>query len=318
MASCRELPKLLLGIFCLGVGGCAQVLGIEDTRLEVSASEPEPAVDDDEPSTDAGPPPEPGYDFSCQGRDWLPESEDDAIEIVARIVEITSPPNSPVFVEGMTVRVCRSRLDITCSGGVEVLSDADGLARVEVTKGFNGYLRIEGPDASGAERVGYLWYFSQPLRNTYVFPILSMTPEFRDTVIYGTEIGSNITRDETRGEIAINVTDCSQPAPPTQEIEGQEFLAAPGVNAPEVHLEITDDDLADEMTRQFYFSDNQVVWPRREADQLTDATGLGGFLNVRAGTIPIAAVPTTLGEASAEDTLLVRANFLTTVRLLPD
>lgn len=313
------------GVGMLGaISACAQVLGIEETELQLAEEEPEPEADDTpddasaepEPAPDAGPP-APGEDFSCLGQDWLDESEADTIEIVARIVEITSPLTDPLFVEGMTVRVCRSRLDLACSGGVEVMSDADGLARVEVAKGFDGYLRIEGPDATGTERVGYLWYFSQPLRNTYVFPILSMTPEFRDTVIYGSELGSGFTRDETRGEIAINVTDCGDPDPLRQEVEGEQILNAPGVNAPGVHFNITDEDLVDDATRQFYFSDGQPVWPRQVRDQVTDVTGLGGFLNIDPGIIPISAVPNTLGRASATDTLLVRAGFLTTVRLLP-
>jgi hypothetical protein len=166
--------------------------------------------------------------------------------------------------------------------------------------------------------VGYLWYFSQPLLNTYVFPILAMTPEFRRDVIYGGERGSNIDWDETRGEIAINVTDCSAPDPATQDVAGEDIANAPGQNAPDVHLSITDEDQIDEQTRSFYFSEGNPVWPRRETAQKTDASGLGGFLNVEPNAVPIRALPASLGRASATDTLLVRANFLTTVRLLPE
>jgi hypothetical protein len=302
---------------------CAQVLGIEETEL-VPEQEPEPEPADDfvdggtsGESTyyyyDAGPA-LPGEDFSCLGGSWLPEAEEDNIEIVARIVDIAL--GTPI--EGMSVRVCRSRLDIACAGGDVVQSDAEGLARVEVPKRFDGYLRIEGPDATGAERVGYLWYFSQPLLNTYVFPIFSMTPDFRDQVIYGELLGSGIERDPERGEIAINVTDCSPPDPATQDVEGEPIANAPGVNAPDVHFEISDEELVDAATRQFYFSDGNPVWPRQIEDQVTDSTGLGGFLNVQPGPIPLRAVPQWLGDASGTDTLLVRAGFLTTVRLLPE
>lgn len=326
------LAALCLVFAPLGTG-CAQILGIEETRLVEPEPEPEPDADDDGAgsSQDAGPaaadddpvlehdagPAAAGEDFDCLGTQWLEEAEESRIEIVARIVEITSPITDPIFVEGMRVTVCQSRLDISCSGGEETFSNAEGVARVEVSKGFDGYLRIEGPDATGEERVGYLWYFSQPLRNTYVFPIFSMTPAFRDEVIYGAELGSGISRDPDRGEIAINVTDCSEADPPTQDVEGEEVLSAPGQNAPRVHFAISDEDLVDDATRQFYFSNGPPVWPRREDDQLTDATGLGGFLNVRPGTIPIEAVPQSLGRQSGTDTLLVRAGFLTTVRLLP-
>jgi hypothetical protein len=298
------------------VGACAQVLGIEETELEVSR----PQNDDDRGDDDSSMQPEPpaaGEDYRCIGTDWLEEANGNRIDIIAHIIEIeTSGAPNPTPVEGMTVRVCRSRLDIACSGGMEVESDADGLARVQVDKGFNGYLRIEGPDANGTERVGYLWYFSQPLINTYVFPILAMTPDFRRDVIYGAALGSNIEWDEERGEIAINVTDCSDPEPATQDVEGEEVANAPGQNAPGVHFSIADEDVIDEQTRAFYFSEGNPLWPRRSG--LTDASGLGGFLRIPPGTIPIEAVPESLGEASATDTLLVRANFLTTVRLLPE
>lgn len=298
------------------VGACAQVLGIEETTYE-PVREGDDGADDDAMMEEEVPPP--GEDYRCIGSDWLEEAAGDRIEIIARIIEIeTAGAPRPTPVEGMTVRVCRSRLDIDCMGGSEVESDAEGLARVEVDKGFNGYLRIEGPDASGTERVGYLWYFSQPLVNTYVFPILAMTPGFRSDVIYGGALGSKIEWTEERGEIAINVTDCSPPDPPTQDVEGDTIANAPGLNAPGVHFSITDEELIDDQTRAFYFSEGNPVWPRGAAAQRTDASGLGGFLRVPPGAVPIEAVPESLDEASATDTLLVQANFLTTVRLLPE
>jgi hypothetical protein len=307
------------------LASCAEVLGIEETTFapqeenDDDRAEDDDVADDDTAVMEAGPPPEPGEDYRCLGTDWLGEAESDRIEIIARIIEIESASSpSPTPVAGMTVRVCRSRLDISCTGGTEVVSNAEGLARVEVDRGFNGYLRIEGPDAAGVERVGYLWYFSQPLVNTYVFPILAMTPEFRQDVIYGRVLGSNIEWNVERGEIAINVTDCSAASPPTQEVDGVEVANAPGLNAPGVHLTIDDEDASDDATRPFYFSDGNPVWPRRVQDQMTDASGLGGFLNVPPGPIPITAFPESLDGPSGSDTLLVRANFLTTVRLLPE
>lgn len=320
----RALTTVLL------LSGCAQVLGIEETKLEEPIDmegddDPVDSGSDDDDDTNADddvvpdadtPNENPGEDFRCLGDTWLEEADSERIEIIASITEIDSGTN-PIYVEGMKVRVCRSRLDISCSGGAEVESDANGLARVEVDKGFDGYLRIEGPDANGIERVGYLWYFSQPLMNTYIFPIAAMTPDFRRDVIYGAALGSGIEWDDTRGEIAINVTDCSEPDPQRQEVDGEEVLSAPGVNAPGVHFAITDEDAFDEATRQFYFSGGNPVWPRRVADQITDVLGLGGFLNIPPGPVPIEAVLESVGATIGSDTLLVRANYLTTVRLLP-
>jgi hypothetical protein len=304
----------------LGSFGCAQVLGIEETELVIDPDEPIPDDDgDDDAPVDSGPPPAVGEDYRCLGTKWLEESDSDTIEIIARIIEIeTSASPNPAPVPGLTVTACRSRLDFSCSRPNQVVSDDDGLVRLEVDKGFNGYLRIEGPDADGIERVGYLWYFSQPLVNTYVFPILAMTPQFRQDVIYGSLLGSNIQWDPERGEIAINVADCSTPDPPTQQVDGEDVMNAPGVNAPGVHFEITDEEATDDRTRAFYFSEGTPIWPRGVGAQLTDASGLGGFLDVLPGPIPIRALPEILDGPSGSDTLLVRANFLTTVRLLPE
>jgi hypothetical protein len=326
--------------------GCAQILGIDKTKLDPDYgkdsdddSDDDPADDameddtadddtvdgggsgeDDSDGPDAGPnepdgsdpspmadagPPEPGTDFSCVGTNWLERSEDAELEIVATIIDIAQ--GTPVA--GIKLTECKTRLDLACTG-VQVESDENGVARVPVRRGFDGYLQVEGPDADGNERVGYLWYFSQPLYNTYAFPILAMTREFRDGFFY-----SDVPRDPMRGEIAIQVTDCTE-STGNSEIGTEMIANAPGVSAAGITLAIPTESFIDEMSREFYFSDNFPVSPPTATS--TDGSGLGGFLNVKAGRVPIQARVAASERIVGRDTLLVRADFLTTVRLLPD
>ncbi len=344
--SLKRASSLLASLFL--ALGCAQILGIDKTELdpEYGEDDVEPPADDDaddeadasddnmdddagdgasdsgapdadagdvdqdsgipQPVVDAGPP-ERGSDFRCVGDDWLTRADADTIEIVATIIDLAT--GDPV--EGLTMTECRTRLDQTC-GGASVQSDVDGVARLEVRSGFNGYLKIEGPDASATEYVGYLWYFSQPLYNTYSFPILAMTPPVLEASFY-----SGVSRGADRGEVAVQVTDCTEDTG-SSEFGDETILNAPGVPAPGLTLEVPDGKLLDEQSREFYFSDNIPLAEEVPSDRSTDISGLGGFLNVKAGPVSVRARNTATGQIVGSDTLLVRAGFLTTARLLPD
>lgn len=335
MRSYSALSSFSLAL--LALAGCAQVLGIEETKLdpaltaddapnddEADTGVPDDQGDDDTPKMDADVPnppddgggvkmdssmpmnpPKPGENFMCLGTDWLERSDETALEIVATITDIAT--GNPV--EGLTLTECKTRLDLNCAGA-QVVSDANGVARVPVRRGFNGYLRVEGPDSRGTEYVGYLWYFSQPLYNTYSFPILAMDRTFRDGFFY-----SGLTRIPTRGEIAIQVTDCTLDTG-TTDIGGSPILNAPGVAAPKIKLNVANASYLDGDSREFYFSNQLPVSPPTATS--TDASGLGGFLNVKAGPVPLTATPEGSKKVIASDTLLVVEDFLTTVRLLPE
>jgi hypothetical protein len=250
-------------------------------------------------------PPKPGKDFTCLGAEWLTRSDDTTLEIVATISDIAT--GDPVV--GLKLTECKTRLDLSCTG-VQVLSDDKGVARVPVRRGFNGYLKVEGPDTKGTEYVGYLWYFSQPLYNTYSFPILAMERTFRDGFFY-----SGLTRNPKRGEIAVQVTDCTAETD-TSDVDGEPILKAPGVPAAGIRLSISNPSFLDKDSREFYFSNGLPVSPPTATS--TDASGLGGFLNVKAGPVPLTATPEGSKKVISSDTLLVIEDFLTTVRLLPE
>lgn len=295
--------------------GCAQILGIEDTVVE-SAAKPRATAEKpaftDAGGLDAGPrqaedarAPLAGADFRCSGTSWLIPSVETAIEVVAIIHDReTGDP-----VAGIRIIECKRRLGVDCSGGV-ARSNEDGIARLTVKRGFNGYFKLEGPDAAGNERVGQLWYLSEPISNSYVFPIDSMTREFRDSFLY-----DDVARDETRGEIEAQIVDCTSDTG-TVQISRTAVPSAPGVAAPGIQLEITDEGFLDDDSREFYISDGKPVSPPTAT--VTDISGRAGFLNVIEGSVPLRALRGESGQLLAGDTVLVRSDFVTMLRLLPE
>ena len=72
---------------------------------------------------------------------------------------------------------------------------------------------------------------------------------------------------------------------------------------------------AEEREKSFYFASGQIaINPSVEE---TDAAGLGGFVSLLPGTVRVRAIHAQTGALVAEDNLLVEADVLTTVRLLP-
>lgn len=271
-----SLYTLALVTLAFASTSCAKILGIDDTALL--------------PLPEA---------LACVGEVVPPVGNGTDVNIVAYIGNIANG----LPIEGVRVRRCLSRLDLTCDGAQTYLSDALGIVTVPVTSGFNGYLRIEDPNpalpADDPNRlVTYFWYFSQAIvdNRPEPFPIFAMTRAFREIALY-----EGVTEDTTlRGELAINSTDCSD-----QNIDG-------------IRFEITTPTRADELTLPFYFSDGLVLIDPPLEEQQTDLmTAIGGFRAVKSGTVGIRAVHARSGVVVAEDTLLVQPDVLTTVRLLP-
>jgi hypothetical protein len=232
--------------------------------------------------------------WSCVGDGNVPTG-DGMIEIPIFIGDLaTCTATSCDPVPGLEAQQCKSRLQQDCTGTVYT-SDENGSVTVPVEAPFNGYLRIVDPTG---ERVEYLWYFSEPLTETRAepFPIFSMTKALRSSLFFDVPQGG-VEEVAGRGIVAVQVTDCDD------------------VPAAGVTFEITTAASQDASTASFYFNGGFVSFPAVE----TDAQGLGGFVNVKAGTVGFRALPAELeGEPSAGDTLRVEGDRLTTVRLLPE
>ena len=99
-------------IVALGLGGCAQIIGIEDTEIT------------------------PGRDLSCVGRVVPPPADGESVEIRARITDISGATEVP----GVEVVRCNSRLGAACDFGSPYLPNEEGLVVVPVNAGFNGFV----------------------------------------------------------------------------------------------------------------------------------------------------------------------------------
>lgn len=267
----RALTPFVVLLTALASASCAKIIGIEETEL-VSL----PA------------------NLACVGQVTPPVGNGTQVQINAFIANIAT--GTPL--EGVRVKRCLSRLDVTCEDATVYTSDADGMVSVPVQSGFRGYLRIEDAVQDGASNrlVTYFWYFSQPIVETRAepFPIYAMTRAYRDLAFYSTIPGGHA----DRGEVAINVTDCDD------------------VNAVGIRLDIDAPESVDDRTKSFYFASDLIAI--NPADPQTDVSGLGGYVALLPGAVKIVAVHAASGVAIAEDDLLIQPDVLTTVRLLPE
>lgn len=272
----RGFPALLL---TLGLGGCVEIIGIEDTQIE------------------------PGRDLSCVGRVVPPVADGTAVEIRAQIVDI----GGSGLVPGVQVIRCNSRLGAACDFGTPYLPDETGLVVVPVTAPFNGYLRILDADTEDADDwVPYLWYFSQAINVTREepFPIQAMTVGVREFLIYPE---TSVTQDPSRGDVAINAVDCEDDNAPNIHFE---------VTTPASVGDGTDPwYFAGGMVVIASAPANEVT----DVTGLGGFRGLeAGTMGIRAYIADTFDFESNMGTLVAEDTLLIEPDTLTTVRLLPE
>ena len=138
--------------------------------------------------------------------------------------------------------------------------------------------------------VPYLWYFYAPIVTDGTYPLqVFATSEF--AALLGA-VGA--TNDPLRGQLAVQVTDCT--------------------NTPAANVELTTS-TADDASTPFAI---QGALPFAEAVPVTDVSGLAGVFNLPAQTTLVTATPISLGRPSGKHTLLIRAGSLTTIRLQPN
>ena len=173
------LVPLVASSIGLGAASCSNVLGIEETSLEVE-------------------PPE-GRDWRCVGHVEEP-TQSQPIQIQVKVTDF-----SLTALPGLQVIACGHASDTQCNVPVaSAVSDADGYATLDIPQTavpFTGYLRLEG----GSDRVPYISYYSRPIDETLEDPIpfLSVTWEDLDNGA----IPNSATIDG-RGHLYINATDC--------------------------------------------------------------------------------------------------------------
>lgn len=296
----------------LGVVGCANVLGIEDTEVVPSCQPGDFAYDGGngpgEGSRNGGT----NQNFSCVGN--LPVgqiAETATVNITLVIVNLVNPAET---ISGMKVRACASRADVKCTTNpVEAVSDENGFATLQVATldgrtrtGYTGYFEITGPDSQGRAFIPYLQYFSRPIITDRVYPVAVVRPEdFANQFPEDTEVAS----DPNYGVLAFEAVDCEN-----AKLDG----AAQG--APNVRFSVSNScEQLSAASREFYFDGST---PSTSASK-TQAAGLaiGGFIGVTPGSSVVVQGYWNTGAQNlkvVEERIAVRAGWLTTMRFEPN
>lgn len=205
-------------------------------------------------------------------------------EKVTAKVSLSNLLTSDVLV-GASARVC-GKLDPTCEFPLQsdVLSNADGVLAVQVTKFFDGYLEIKYPDM-----VNTMYYFNPPVDADRVVPFVPLVP-FTAFDVFGRELKMMPRAD--RGTVIGLTYDCQ------------------GVSAEGIELST---DEADEFTTAFYMVQGS---PRIDATQ-TDKSGQGGVANVPLGPRLVSGRRSGTGELIGVVSVQTRALTITYTSMLP-
>jgi len=269
----------------LPAAGCASVIGIEDTQIEENEKEL----------------PKPGRDFRCVGTGDKQGPTGEEITIFADVRDLAT--GDPVG--GINAWRCERRTKANCVEDVAVSDGATGLLEIPATSGFDGHVRLIGPDLAGNQRVPYHWYFSRPLYTTreQPFPMNVVT----EATLVGLLYGSERTRLEDRGEVAIASADCQD-----QNAPGVRFAMAPSSQV------LLDSDSEYWIVTDVVDGIPTFTYPEDETSEVTEQSfALGGWINVKPGSPTVIMIDGETGEELARATLLVEPGALTTIRLLP-
>ncbi|HEU4578284.1 MAG TPA: hypothetical protein VFS67_08520 [Polyangiaceae bacterium] len=230
---------------------------------------------------------EPGHDWSCVGALNLPPMVARSTANAARLVQsiqILSLVTGAVP-KDVSVRACAQR-DLECNNPVSpsVPLDAQGYADLSLYDGFDGYLEIQGP-----EIVSTILFYQDALaldarRDTTPLGVVE-----RDRLpMLTAAIGSQ--QEPQLGLVYLRAFDCQ--------------------NEPAVGVRYR----IDRSSVPFYF----VAGLPSGTSTETERSGLGGFINVPTG---IAVVNAELSSGAKPialpKSLLVRANWMTGLRILP-
>ncbi len=225
--------------------------------------------------------------WACLGTITAPTAEGAMGTMRVRIANF----QSNAALSGVTVKAC-ARADDTCATPHSTATtDSMGVASVTYpmgASGFDGYLEVTG--GSGANEV-------TPTRNFFPLPPFRTMEQFSLLVVTRATFtllsaGFNATLDATHGAIAFIANDC----------EGDRAAGISASISP-----------AATGARQFYFTG---VLPSLTATQ-TDATGVGGWLDVGPGAYSVEARRVSPGARVGAVSLSVRGGYITSTNLTP-
>jgi hypothetical protein len=226
---------------------------------------------------------EPDPTWSCLGGvNWAPADESRMFTVIIRVRDlITEQPMA-----GVSGRLCR-KLDLTCNDplGTEVVADQNGNLVAQVEMGFDGYFEIWAKD-----KLPGLYFFYPPVAANRDVPFV---PMFSPAVLaqFAQLNGKQLVPD--RGHVMLGAYDCQQ-----RPAEGLRLITLDG----------------DGETSPFYVADK---FPKVTATE-TDRSGRGGFINLRPGTVTVAAdlAPPDNRRVGAVS-VIVRSGVITFTSLVP-
>jgi hypothetical protein len=238
----------------------------------------------------------PGMNWSCLDAkpSWLKPKSAIGFTISVTIVDVLS---EKPFV-GTTAKACQ-KLDRDCASPIDVqVSDQNGLVSLTVSggaAGFDGYIDFTGGDNGEKSPIfPAIWYPSP-----YI-----ISGGWRGRIQFVSEASLQIlaaftsaTIDPTRGHFAANAQDCN-------------FASAPGVS-------FEADKARDDNTTPFYFI-NGI--PKTDATETDPVSGIGGFINLKAGALTQIKAYARVGENMklvGGPTYIIRAGTFTTTSIPP-
>jgi hypothetical protein len=193
-------------------------------------------------------PPPPDERTSCLEETSEPSTGDGPFEVTIPLIDLIS--QQPL--EGVTANLCQ-KVDVVCaSPSATTVTGADGLVRLMVPASFSGYVSMSSPAIVPAR-----YFFNPSIDRDQAIPQLSLSiPPARAAILQ--QIGG----DAAMGDILLTVADCT------------------GAPAEAVRFKLVPED---DDTIGYYLVGGL---PSRDATA-TDATGYGGFTNLRSGTYSV-------------------------------
>ena len=224
---------------------------------------------------------------------WFKPKSAGDITFSITIVEIVS---EKPFVNH-TLKAC-TKLDRDCTNPVSTTTtDKDGYAALTVpagSVGFDGYVDIQGPDASSDSIFPAMWYPSPSLVSSGWRGRIQFVSRgsFQSLAVL-----TGATIDPTRGHFAAAAQDCN-------------FSIAPNVSF--------DIDTKDDKTTVFYFV--QGIPKTGSTTKTDELSGIGGYINLPTDRVSLATARVDVGgvmRTIAEETYIIRPGTFTTTSMPP-
>jgi hypothetical protein len=289
--------------FAVPSAACVQILGIDSTTVADQDSGTLIDAGSDVATTDSSTgdasAPDANGPWSCIGNEPAVPAAPSTVTITANITDFILQTPVP----GLQITACLSSRDPTCSTTAgSFTSDDAGVANVVIpvnSQGFTGYLEVTGnvPASDGGTEpiIPYIWHFYQAIVQSGTYPLQTFsTEEFAGLI---STVQSGATADPAKGHLAVQATDCT--------------------NTPAAGLKLSVSPAPGSEGLLFALRGTSET-PTAGLDT-TDGSGLVGVFNLDPQNTTLS-INRTIGstELASVQSVLIRAGWLTTIRMQPN